>query len=142
MATEEEIETFLSPLAARSRIRDVVHALLGARQLETIAVEGKTVLHVTGDLPAFCRRLLPMARLRLRFRWDDIDHLVVTTEGALPATESTGPEPRIKKFVPTPRKIGTGFVTKPGLGKPARKPFGAEPEQKFRRPFYTRVESA
>ena len=53
VATEEEIETFLSPVAARSRIRDVVHALLSARQLETIAIEGKTVLHVAGELPAF-----------------------------------------------------------------------------------------
>ncbi len=53
VATEEEIATFLSPLAARTRIRDVVHALLAARQLETLAIEGKTVLHVTGDLPIF-----------------------------------------------------------------------------------------
>ena len=51
VATEEEIEIFLSPLAARSRIRDVVHALLGARQIETLAIEGRTVLHVAGDLP-------------------------------------------------------------------------------------------
>ena len=58
VASEEEIEIFLSPLAAgRSRIRDVVHALMAARQLETIAVEGKTVLHVAGELPGFggCR---------------------------------------------------------------------------------------
>src|SRR5207302_3009916 len=31
VATEDEIETFLSPLAPRSRIRDVVHALISAR---------------------------------------------------------------------------------------------------------------
>ncbi len=53
VATEDEIETFLSPVAPRSRIRDVVHALMSARQLETLAVEGKTVLHVNGELPAF-----------------------------------------------------------------------------------------
>jgi 23S rRNA pseudouridine2605 synthase len=47
-ATEEEITTFLSPLTARSRVREVVHALLGARQLETVAVEGKTLLHLPG----------------------------------------------------------------------------------------------
>ena len=52
-ATEEEIETFLSPLASRSRVRDVIHALLSARQLETVVVEGKTLLHVAGELPAF-----------------------------------------------------------------------------------------
>jgi hypothetical protein len=63
---------------------------------------------------------------------DDIDDIVVTTEG----DDTVGtPEPRIKKFIPTPRKIGTGFVTKPGLDKPARKPFGASPSPRERRPF-------
>jgi hypothetical protein len=49
-ATEEEITTFLSPLTARSRLREVLHALTGARQLEATAVEGKTLLHLPGAL--------------------------------------------------------------------------------------------
>jgi hypothetical protein len=49
-ATEEEVTTFLSPLTARSRLREVLHALTGARQLETTAVEGKTLLHLPGAL--------------------------------------------------------------------------------------------
>jgi hypothetical protein len=103
VASEEEIETFLSPVAARSRIRDVIHALLSARQLETVAVEGRTVLHVTGELPAFLAVATPAL--------DDIDSIVVTTEGdSVENTEA----PRIKKFIPAPRKVGTGFVTKPG----------------------------
>ena len=53
VAAEEEIESFLSPLASRSRIRDVIHALLSARQLDTIAIEGRTMLYVAGSLPAF-----------------------------------------------------------------------------------------
>ncbi|WP_433965771.1 hypothetical protein [Tunturiibacter gelidiferens] len=104
VASEEDIETFLSPIAARSRIRDVIHALISARQLETIAVEGRTVLHVAGELPAF----LEVATLAS----DDIDSLVVTTEGE--SIEATNETPRITKFVPKPRKVGTGFVTKPG----------------------------
>jgi 23S rRNA pseudouridine2605 synthase len=129
VASEEEIEIFLSPLAARSRIRDVVHALLGARQIETIAVEGRTVLHVTGDLPVF---LAAPATETVAVPVDDIDDLVVTSESDRTADT---PEPRIKKFIPTPRKIGTGFITKPGLDKPARKPFGASPSPRERRPF-------
>ena len=146
VATEAEIETFLSPLAARSRIRDVVHALIAARQLETIAVEGKTVLHVTGDLPAFLSE--PVAAtpnthivdgVEIAVPIDDIDHLVVTTEGPVATADSDTPAPRIKKFVPTPRKIGTGFVKKlasrTDLSKPARKPFGEQPAERTRRPF-------
>jgi hypothetical protein len=53
MATEEEITTFLSPLTARSRVREVLHALVGARQLETVVIEGKTLLHIPGTLQMF-----------------------------------------------------------------------------------------
>jgi 23S rRNA pseudouridine2605 synthase len=120
VASEEEIETFLSPLAARSRIRDVIHALLSARQLETITVEGRTVLHVAGELPAFAHAT-PI---------DDIDFLVVTTEGSAPATETETEEaaPRIKKFIPKPRKVGTGFVTKTdrNIEDRERRPFNRE----------------
>ena len=53
VASEDEIESFLAPLASRSRIRDVAHALLSARQLDTVAVAGRTMLHVAGALPEF-----------------------------------------------------------------------------------------
>jgi 23S rRNA pseudouridine2605 synthase len=52
-ATEEEIETFLSPLAARSKVRDVLHGLTAARQLENAVLEGKTLLYIPGALPEF-----------------------------------------------------------------------------------------
>jgi 23S rRNA pseudouridine2605 synthase len=52
-AAEEEVMTFLSPLTARSRVREVLHALVGARQLETSVVEGKSLLYIPGTLPAF-----------------------------------------------------------------------------------------
>ena len=115
-ATEEEIETFLSPLAPRSRVRDVVHALMGARQLETFVVHGKTLLHVTGDLPAFAA---------------EASETSAPAEAPglnLSATEEDG---RIRKFTPKPgSKIGTGLRTKPAFGK---KLFGAPNRE--RRPF-------
>jgi 23S rRNA pseudouridine2605 synthase len=120
VASEEEIETFLSPVAARSRIRDVVHALMSARQLETVAVEGRTVLHVAGDLPAFLATETPAAELD-----DDIDSRVAESNTA----ESTEALARITKFIPKPRKVGTGYVAKPG--RPARD--SAAPRE--RRPF-------
>jgi 23S rRNA pseudouridine2605 synthase len=118
VASEEEIETFLSPVAARSRIRDVIHALLSARQLETVAVEGRTVLHVTGELPAFLAIATPAP--------DDIDSIVVTTEDTAAPVDAPA---RITKFVPKPRKVGTGFVTKPGRNS------ASIPSSRERRPF-------
>ena len=122
LATEDEIETFLSPLAPRSRIRDVVHALLGARELDTLAIDGRTVLHVAGELPSFLAS-------------DSGDDTSVSLpETGAPGShleQQLGPdgEPlRIKKFIAKPRKIGTGFVT-----KPVRKSLGAPDRE--RRPF-------
>jgi 23S rRNA pseudouridine2605 synthase len=123
VASEEEIETFLSPLAARSRIRDVVHALMSARQLETIAIEGKTVLHVAGELPGF---LTPEGSVVI-----DTDAAEGIAEAASEGSEAAEGAPRISKFVAKPRKIGTGFTAKPrpGFGS-ARPGYGAE-----RKPF-------
>lgn len=112
-ATEDEIETFLSPLAARSRVRDVVHALMGARQLETVVVEGKTLLHVAGELPGFAAVAV-----------------AEPAEGSFEGSEAPGS--RISKFAgKLGGKLGTGLRAKPAFGKKAgfgTKPaFGARP---------------
>ncbi len=122
VASEDEIESFLSPLASRSRIRDVIHALLSARQLETVAVEGRTMLHVAGELPAF---LAPEAAT-VEGEAQAAD--VVAGEGAVEADTAADAEvavegaPRITKYIPKPRKIGTGYLAK---AKPSN--VGAKP---------------
>jgi len=102
LATEEEIETFLSPLAARSRIRDVIHALMGARELETLVVEGRTLLHVSGSLPAFATAEEDDLAI-------DVHAKPVETIEVAAATLEETDAPRIKKLVAKPRKLGTGF---------------------------------
>ena len=124
-ATEDEIETFLSPLAPRSRVRDVIHALLGARQLETFVVEGKTLLHVSGELPAFASaaaRVEPSAEL------------------VEPLAAAANDGSRIRKFTPKAgSKIGTGLRVKPsfgagpGAGVRAGKPAGDRERRPFKR---------
>jgi hypothetical protein len=52
-ATSDEIETFLSPLSPRSRIREVVRGLAATRQLLTIALGAQSLLHIAGGLPEF-----------------------------------------------------------------------------------------
>ncbi len=104
-ATEEEIVTFLSPLTARSRLREVVHALLGAQQLETVVVQGKTLLHIPGALPKAAAEEIA---------------------GELEAVPAAA--------IPRPKKVGTGRISKFSesrerkggelRGKPARS-FGA-----------------
>lgn len=117
VGTEDEIESFLSPLASRSRIRDVIHALLAARELETIAVEGRTMLHVAGTLPAF---LVPVAEAATDAESaGEIEVEAVGADGIEDAGEGTE---RITKYVPKPRKVGTGYLAK---AKPSQ--FAAKP---------------
>ena len=134
IATEDEIESFLSPLAPRSRVRDVVHALMAARQLETLVIDGKTLLHVGGELPAFAA-----------VKADETE----TAETGEAAEDGSGS--RISKFAAKPgSKIGTGLRAKPSFGKkPAfgeKRGFGAKPAfgrsapagDRERRPFQKR----
>ena len=106
LPTEEEIEIFLSPLASRSRIREVVHALVSARQLESIVIDGKTRLHVAGELPEFAPIPEPVS--------DAVDTAAVATEGDAATAPAAD---RISKFAPT-----------------ARKPFAPRRSGEFRKP--------
>jgi 23S rRNA pseudouridine2605 synthase len=123
VAAEDEIESFLSPLASRSRIRDVIHALLAARGLETIAVEGRTVLHVARSLPAFLAAEDASAAASTE---DTDDSIEVAAAGEDEQTDANGEsQPRITKFVAKPRKIGTGYLAKAKPSQFAEKAFGA-----------------
>ena len=52
-ATPEEVETFLSPLTARSKVREVVNGLAATRQIAIVPVGTQTMYHVAGSLPEF-----------------------------------------------------------------------------------------
>jgi hypothetical protein len=52
-ASSEEIETFLSPLASRSRVREVVNGLSATRQIGMLSVAAQPLFHVAGMLPEF-----------------------------------------------------------------------------------------
>ncbi len=53
LASGEEVETFLSPLASRSRVRDVLRGLAATRQLGTLAMDAQTQYFLEGTLPEF-----------------------------------------------------------------------------------------
>jgi 23S rRNA pseudouridine2605 synthase len=120
VAAEDEIESFLSPLASRSRVRDVIHALLSARQLDTIAVEGRTMLHVAGALPAFLAPEAAVVASESQVAGEG--EIAVETDGAQDVDGPGKAPARITKFVPKPRKIGTGYLAKAKPSKFAAKP--------------------
>ena len=126
-ASEDEIESFLSPLAARSRIREVVHALLSARQIETLSIDGRSMLHISGAPPAFAGQIPEVVE----------PQPALDTDEATPAEATESGEPRIKKFIPAPRKIGTGYLAKAKPASASKRPEpGARPKtDRERRPF-------
>lgn len=52
-ASTEEIETFLSPLTSRSRVREAVNGLTATRQLDLVPVGSQAMLYISGSLPEF-----------------------------------------------------------------------------------------
>ncbi len=108
LATEDEIETFLSPLSPRSRIRDVVHALAAAQELETITIEGRHHLHISGELPAF--------------------------EGEAEQRATMRRVPRLTEDGSRIRKMARGAEPELGRAKPFRSDRGAGPDRPARRP--------
>ena len=52
-ASMEEVEIFLSPLTARSKIREVLRGLVATRQVHTLTMGHTTQYYVAGTLPEF-----------------------------------------------------------------------------------------
>ena len=59
-ATAEEAEIFLSPVASRSRIRDVIHGLSTTRQLASFSLAGDEQFYVEGSLPEIAEEEEPV----------------------------------------------------------------------------------
>jgi len=52
-ATMEEVELFLAPLTARSKVREVLRGLVATRQVHTISLGHAPLYYVAGTLPEF-----------------------------------------------------------------------------------------
>ena len=52
-ATSEEAEVFLSPLASRTKVREVIRGLTATRQLSTYSLDAQPLLYLEGTLPEF-----------------------------------------------------------------------------------------
>ena len=52
-ASMEEVELFLAPLTARSKVREVLRGLAATRQVHTLAMGHAPHFYVAGTLPEF-----------------------------------------------------------------------------------------
>ena len=109
-ATSEEAEIFLSPLTARSRIREVLHGMLATRQFGTMPMGVQTLLYLEGTLPEFPEAEAPAP----------------SAEAKSDRGEREG-TPQRKPWTPSPREGRPGFRREP---PPAA---GPGPRREFRR---------
>ncbi len=59
-ASSDDAESFLSPLASRSKVREVIRGLTATRQLAMIQMETQSLLYVEGSLPEFPEEAKPI----------------------------------------------------------------------------------
>lgn len=140
-ATGDEMEIFLSPLAARSRVREVVHGLSATRQLEELVVDGKTLLHITGELPQMpADDAARVAAAPQRSRYEQDDRRAAIDERRARFGNRDEGRPARKPF----SDRGGSRGDRPGFGDRARKPFGERRSfgdnagDRERRPFQRR----
>ncbi|MEK6398724.1 MAG: hypothetical protein V4734_11610, partial [Terriglobus sp.] len=130
-ATSDEAEIFLSPLAARSRVREVVNGLSASRQLESLVLDGKTVYFLPDaldNLPEDTTVASTEPVVQPRSRYEDDDRRAMIEErNARFAAEGGNPDER------------PNFGERKSFGD--RKPFGdrgGRPSFGDRKPFTPR----
>jgi 23S rRNA pseudouridine2605 synthase len=114
-ATTDEIETFLSPLAPRSRIRDVARGLSATQQLLTLPLGAQSLLYIAGGLPEFPEIEVPAE---------------TAVDTALPADAAPQTRERRRPFVQRGESVGRP----PRDGE--RKPFSPSDRPRQERPAF------
>ncbi|HEY6445890.1 MAG TPA: hypothetical protein VIY53_05475 [Acidobacteriaceae bacterium] len=144
-ATPEEAEVFLSPLTARSRIREVIHGMTAARQFGSMSVTSQnptlgsqTMIFVAGSLPETAPEaaepLTPEAAQEARERREAIRRRPREEQGPPRFQKDAARMQRPARFDrnrPSDRPRPAGFQRIPPSERPARS--GAEPAG--RKPF-------
>jgi len=130
-ASMEEVEIFLSPLTARSKIREVIRGLVATRQVHTLSLGHAPHFYVAGTLPEFAP---PVSSYTSSIGSSYFSHL---------HEEESIPEPAPLEIVaqeelPAPPEIhahANGTLRKASNGKPpAPRPHFSRPAARDRKP--------
>lgn len=84
-AEPQQIEVFFSPLVARSKVRDAIHALLAAREITTIQIGNHSMLQITPPKAAVVPRAARQATPREHVASDQSKRRTIAARGRKPA---------------------------------------------------------
>ena len=129
-ASMEEVELFLAPLTARSKVREVLRGLLATRQVHTISLGHAPHFYVAGTLPEFAvaptlysSSSMPASAyfLRSRDHEDELHHEVpapakIVQAAPAPVVEPAKPVEALMPRPVTPRKPAA--ASKPSAARP------------------------
>jgi 23S rRNA pseudouridine2605 synthase len=118
-ATAAEAEIFLSPLASRSRIRDVIHGLSTTRQLASFSLHGEEQFYVEGTLPEIIEEEETVTVA-------EANRVEASVDAGLEQNEPSFAEAAAAPPPATPRK-------RPSFGDRARGRFTSRPRQEQQR---------
>ena len=141
----EEVELFLAPLTARSKIREVLRGLVATRQVHTISMGHAPHFYVAGTLPEFAvaptiysSSSMPASAYFLR-SWDHEEE-ALELEPPMPASQALpapveahkSEEPRSPRPSAAPRKpaaSGKSAAARPHFSRPAANSRDRKPAQ-------------
>ncbi len=140
-ASMEEVELFLAPLTARSKVREVLRGLVATRQVHTISMGHAPHFYVAGTLPEFAPTPIVYTNTAISstsyyMRGNDLhgsDH--EESRSALPFSHSTAFVPSTP---PPPVKAPETPAPLPPLHVPIQAVKPAAPRAHFSRPTHNR----
>jgi len=123
-ATMEEVEVFLSPLTARSKVREVLRGLVATRQVHTINLGHSPHFYVAGTLPEytvtptlFTNSSLPASAYFMREEEEEAGEIVVAVPVAVqPSAQLSEEQPKV---VENPAARSSSPRKSAGNGKPS-----------------------
>ncbi|MGD0893597.1 MAG: hypothetical protein ABR923_18895 [Terracidiphilus sp.] len=132
-ASMEEVELFLAPLTARSKVREVLRGLVATRQVHTISMGHAPHFYVAGTLPEFAvpATLYSSSSMAAStyFMHRELEDELPAIEAPKPAAPIAAPVARVEQHhAPEIHAPRTPAVRKPAAeSKPAARPHFSRP---------------
>lgn len=131
--TMEEVELFLSPLTARSKIREVLRGLVATRQVHTLSLGHAPHFYVAGTLPEFSVATTVFASAS--FAGSSYFAHLEEREESLPEPAVTTPEPvREEQDIPAAHSAPVHHSTSSAVRKPSSNGKSSSARPHFSRP--------
>ena len=143
-ASMEEVELFLAPLTARSKVREVLRGLVATRQVHTISLGHAPLYYVAGTLPEFAipttiyaSASIPASAyfLRMQDHEEELPEPVVAKEAPLAVPAPAPPRKAVETHTPRtvaarkPAASGKSAAARPHFSRPAAHTRDRKPAQ-------------